>query len=224
MAGRLFIFLWQVRHAILPTILGRGGEPVRGPEIRRLRIHGKLPDGPTGVACHCSSPSGANPEPAQFLKGRAAFDVLRWYCWARLWGAVELVSRSFFYGGSMGGGYYPEAAKARYDRLKGLKICVNCGQRDAVSGQVLCDLCRQNAKDTTRLIYWTRRADHFCTRCGTRIQQTGSVCAECAEQLRRQSQARRQRLIMSGLCVRCGKRPADGGRECALCRAKRNGA
>ena len=35
-----FSFFWQVRHAILPTILGREGEPMAGLEIPFARIHG----------------------------------------------------------------------------------------------------------------------------------------------------------------------------------------
>ena len=120
-------------------------------------------------------------------------------------------------------GYYPNGAKARYERLKELKICVSCGQRDAVPGHVLCNLCRQSARHASQLVYWARQADHFCTRCGERMQQNGSVCPECAEKLRRQSQARRERLIKAGLCVRCGRRKSQDGRECPQCRAKRNG-
>jgi len=133
-----------------------------------------------------------------------------------------MVSRSFFLRNDMSG-YYPCAARKRYELYRQTGICVCCGQRDAMPGRVLCDLCRMTAKDSTRLVYYDRREDHRCTRCGKAMSTSGSVCAECADHLRRQAQIRRQQRIDAGLCVRCGKRPADGGRECALCRAKRNG-
>ena len=121
-------------------------------------------------------------------------------------------------------GYYPCGARDRYERLKELGICVSCGQRDAMSGHVLCSICRMSSRDSSRLVYYDRVEAKRCTRCGQSMLQDGSVCPSCAEALRKSARERRARLIQAGICVRCGKRPAEDGRECALCRARRNNA
>lgn len=82
------------------------------------------------------------------------------------------------------------AEKARYEKRKELRVCVDCGKQDSrtLRGLTRCDMCYEKAKKCTRegrrSLYALRKRIGICVSCGREDAFTmngRSMCAECCE-------------------------------------------
>lgn len=75
--------------------------------------------------------------------------------------------------------------KRLYERRKAEGVCVRCGMRDAIAGQVLCPACKLRQEQIKRKSNQTRysklKAAGICTQCGKEPARPGfSKCEKCA--------------------------------------------
>lgn len=120
----------------------------------------------------------------------------------------------------------------RYDYLKRLHICVNCGNEDAEPKSIYCLECREKnykrnkeyrARNIERLkegqrkyfksLYYKRKESGICTKCGKRKVCTNSttLCIDCYVKKRRKKDKRwnneipRAERVGFGLCYICAE-------------------
>ncbi len=74
---------------------------------------------------------------------------------------------------------------------KFLHICVKCGQRRAVEGQLYCEECRKKHRDRQRARYYSLKEQGLCVSCGHGEATHGVYCEECRQ---RNKQRRIERL------------------------------
>lgn len=73
----------------------------------------------------------------------------------------------------------------------------------------------------TKKEYARRREEHLCVRCGIALDNSKSMCPECAEKERLRVAENRKALKGMGYCPRCGKNKLYGDeKECIECAAK----
>lgn len=119
-----------------------------------------------------------------------------------------------------------ERAKAKYEQMKLLGLCHQCG--DKSDGKVACQPCRQRTIDRLKSLYELRKASGLCARCGKPKEREGTYCEPCNKAKSARDKPRRpkeyQRRKANGICSCCAK-PHDGsGVTCKSCRIKRRPA
>ena len=78
----------------------------------------------------------------------------------------------------------------RYEKLKAEGLCVQCGSRRAIKGQVLCLECktrnkkRESEKNRGKIARSERSAYGLCYVCGEELKNNESkLCSKCSEKV-----------------------------------------
>jgi len=129
----------------------------------------------------------------------------------------------------------------RYNFRKLHGICGVCGKRDAVPGQVRCEVCAESSKGN----YYHYKSHGICVSCGEYSAVPGKTRCEVCEAKHTETSARRiermtaeekerykkrcsetnkskyYRRKNAGICVQCGKRQAENSKvKCSICLLK----
>lgn len=133
------------------------------------------------------------------------------------------------------------ANKERYDTLKHLKRCVDCGKTDAftLSGRAYCAECcekqrkskqkyskrnKEKKRKSAKKLYEERKSNHLCVKCGKTLPDNYRYtnCEKCRVKLRQACERyHRKNGIFprdTSLCYRCQKNtPLKDKKVCAEC-------
>lgn len=75
--------------------------------------------------------------------------------------------------------------KARVQRVRASRIaegkCIECGTEPHSPGHKLCNKCLQQKAARTKEVYYERKANGLCVRCGKPAVPGKVKCAECAK-------------------------------------------
>ena len=78
-------------------------------------------------------------------------------------------------------------------------------------------------KERSAKLYWNRKDNGLCPRCGKPLDREGHYCSECLEKVRAYRSENKEFYRENHLCTECGKNKVpDGERTCPECRAKKN--
>lgn len=135
--------------------------------------------------------------------------------------------------------------KARREWYKQHGICVNCGQRNAMDGKVLCWECsnkraeyreslgprpeaqKEQIRQCQQRLYAKRKAMGVCVRCGNPNLYDGTLrCMQCTLESRRYGRERQRKKPKKawrehGLCLDCGAPRMEGKAYCPSCYERR---
>ena len=132
-----------------------------------------------------------------------------------------------------------------YDWRKQKGICVNCGKERACIGSILCpdcwekynlrnrkyyknhkEECKKNNSANGKKLYWYRRENGLCTKCGKKAVANKSLCISCLTKKRLTKDPRwnndidRSERPAFGLCYVCGKPLKSHEKLCDECYEK----
>ena len=141
-----------------------------------------------------------------------------------------------------------EKAKAKYQQMKSMGLCVSCG-KPAAKGRVRCLDClesvsvaslvcksemsdeakkkaRKRATELQRIHYRERKAEGVCVECGKPTVDGLTRCQRCRvrhnDRMKQyvEPKTKKKEWIAQGLCMLCGKECEKGYKLCSEHRAK----
>lgn len=108
--------------------------------------------------------------------------------------------------------------KERYERMKRLRICAECGQMIPPGNRrTRCEACMEKQKERNRHYYQFRLKAGLCQTClRPNDRDDRIICSTCANDYKIWRQNNRDR----GLCL-CGRELVEGFKLCLACRESR---
>lgn len=166
------------------------------------------------------SPTPAGRSPAAAMQGSSiglSKGVHRLFhahrVWESLWapGRRQPVVNPVGYPGNIFQEGFSIMKKETYEFRKAQGLCVVCGTREAISGQTLCQLCKENRT------YYRRKKAGLCPTCGAAPLPGSSYCQSCIDERIEEQEWYRAH----GICQRCHQADAlIGSTLCYDCNEK----